>query len=122
MSGSPSQRWAFVGGFAVAAAYAVVALVELFASDNAVAAIPFAYVAVCIAGPLAVVARFVGPARADEQDGESPGGGPGPSGGGGDDPSAPPWWPDFAHDFWAYVDAPRPGVPVGAHDRATPES
>jgi hypothetical protein len=122
MSRSPSQRWALIGGFAVAAVYAVVALVEVFVNSNAAAAIPFAYVGVCIAGPLAVVARFVGSPHAPESGDEGPGGGngPGPSDDGDGDPGAPPWWGEFEQEFWAQVDAPRPSTPVHAHDRVTP--
>ena len=121
MSRSPSQRWALIGGFAVAGVYAVVALIEVFMNNNAAAAIPFAYVGVCIAGPLAVVARFVGSPHADESGGEGSGGsGPGPSDDDGGDPGAPSWWGEFEREFWAHVDSPRPRPPVRSHDRATP--
>jgi hypothetical protein len=117
MARSPSHRWALIGGFAVAAVYAVVALVEILVNSNPAAAIPFAYVAVCVAGPLAVVARFVGPSHRDEPGGGSSDGGNGPGPPDGDDDPGPAWWAEFEQDFWSHVDdAPQPAL----HDRVTP--
>lgn len=122
MSHAASQRWAIAGGLAVAAAYAVVAVVEVIVSKDAAVAIPFAYTAVCIAAPLVVVSRFLDSPRRDEPGGEGSGGnnGPEPSDGGGDDPGSASWWPEFEQEFWAHVDSGRPNEPVRGHGRATP--
>jgi hypothetical protein len=94
------ERWVLAAGFAVAAAYAIVALIEAVAGHNPAVAIPFAYVALSIAGPLAAVSRLL---RSEP---------PGPGGDGdgrdpsddGDEPNPPSWWPDFEREFWAEVD------------------
>ncbi len=107
MSGSTSERWVLAGGFAVAAAYGVVALVEVIVSTDAAGAIPFACIAVTIAAPLIVVSQLLDSPRQDEPGGEGlPGddNGSGPSGGGGDDPTSPSGWSEFEREFRAYAD------------------
>jgi hypothetical protein len=111
------ERWVLVGGFAAAAVYAVVAIVEVFANANPMVAIPYACTAVTIAAPLYIYARLLDPPRRDDP-GEEGGPGPGPSGP--EDPPPPSWWPEFERDFRAYTDAPasppkrgeRPRVPA----------
>jgi len=101
----PSQCWALAVGFAVAAIYAAVALVELLVGTNPSLAVPFAYTAVSIAGPLTVLAMVLRASRDDYPDDEDPGGdGPGPDDGGSDDPPPPPWWPEFEREFHAHVE------------------
>jgi hypothetical protein len=110
------ERWVLVGGFAAAAVYAVVAIVEVFAATNPMVAIPYACTAVTIAAPLFIYARLLDPPRRD--DGEEGGPGSGPPGP--EDPPPPSWWPDFERAFRAYTDAPpspperdeRPRVPA----------
>jgi hypothetical protein len=100
------ERWVLAAGFAVAAAYAVVAVVEVIANDNPGVAIPFAYVALSIAGPLAAVSRLLGPSRqGPDGDGSGDGDDSGPSDdGGGGEPTPPSWWPEFERAFWADVE------------------
>jgi hypothetical protein len=94
------ERWVLAAGFAVAAAYAIVALVEVVAGHNPGVAIPFAYVALSIAGPLAAVSRLLRtepPGPGGDGDGHDPSDD-------GDEPKPPPWWPEFEREFWAEVD------------------
>ena len=90
-------------GFAVAVGYAIVALVEALASADAAVALPFAYTAVSIAGPLGAVAWLLREprGRGDEPGDERPEP-PGPPDPGGDPP--PPWWPEFERQFWSHVE------------------
>jgi hypothetical protein len=114
MSASVSQRWVLAGGFAVAALYAVVAVVELLAGDEPAVAIPWALMAVMIAGPLAVVARLFAEPRGGGAGGDDPGSdGHGPRDGGDLDPSATDWWPQFEREFWGHVASQRVGSHVG---------
>jgi hypothetical protein len=92
------ERWVLAAGFAVAAAYAIVALVEVLAGHNPGVAIPFAYVALSIAGPLAVVSRLL---RSEPPGPDGDGDGPSDDG---DEPEPPSWWPEFESEFWAEVD------------------
>jgi hypothetical protein len=119
---SAFERWVLAGGFIVAAAYAVIAAVEVVVNPNPLVAIPFAVTAVSIATPLILVSRVIGVPRNDEPGGDGPGDvGSDPPPGGGDDPASPSWWPEFERDFWAHVDArggphsperERPGTPA----------
>jgi hypothetical protein len=104
------QRRVLLGGFAVAAVYAVVAVVEAIVTGRPTAAIPFAYTAVTIAGPLLVVSRMLVDRDGPGEDGSDSDDGPGP-GGGGDDPDPQPWWPEFERQFWAHVETPPSGPP-----------
>jgi hypothetical protein len=114
MSPRAFQRWVLAGGFAVAAGYAVVALVVVIANRQPAVAIPFAITAVTIAGPLAVVSRLLEPPPKDGPGSDDPGrdDGPGPPGGGDDEPTAPSWWPEFEAAFWAQLDSERPRTPA----------
>ena len=94
----------------MAAAYIVAAVVEAIVSGTATAAIPFAYTAVTIAGPLIVVSRMLVDRDGPGEEGSEGDDGPGP-GGGGDDPDPPPWWPEFERDFWAHVESDPQGPP-----------
>ena len=113
MSEVAFQRWVLRGGFAVAALSVVIALMQLMTADRSAEAIPYAYTAVSIAGPLIVVSRLL---RTEPRGGTGdggPGGGPGPGPPGGGEPKPPPWWPEFEAEFWAHVDSqaadqPRP--------------
>lgn len=97
-----ADRWALAAGFAVAIGYAVVALVEALTSSHAAVALPFAYVAVSIAGPLGAMTWLLRDRQQGHGEDEPDGGdGPGPSHGGDDPP--PPWWPDFERQFRAHV-------------------
>jgi hypothetical protein len=99
------QRWVLRGGFAVAALYVVVALIVLILADHSADAIPYAYTAVSIAGPLVVVSRLLRSERHGGTGGPGTGDdtGPGPSDGG--EPKPPPWWPEFEAEFWSHVDS-----------------
>jgi hypothetical protein len=111
------ERWVLAAGFAVAAAYAVVAVVEVIANDNPGVAIPFGYVALSIAGPLAAVSRLLGSSREGPGgDGSGDGDGSGPSDGGGGEPTPPSWWPEFERAFWA--DVQRRGAGRRSPDRS----
>jgi hypothetical protein len=107
------QRRALAGGFAVAAVYLVIAVVEAITHHDALLMIPYGYTALSIAGPLVVVSRLLhDPPPGDEPEGpDDPGGGddPDPPPGGGDDPESPPWWDEFEQAFRAHVDAPAEG-------------
>ena len=99
------ERWSVAGGFALAAAHLLAALGEAILASDARMALPFVFVAVLIAGPLAIVSRALltpphgdGPPRPDDH------GQNGPGGGGDDDPS-PSWWPQFERAFRAHVAA-----------------
>jgi hypothetical protein len=101
-------------GFAVAAGYAIVALV-LLVGTNPRMAVPFAYTAVSIAGPLAVAGALLRSSRPDDAGGDDPpDDGPGPHDDGGDD-SPPPWWPEFEREFHAHVE--RHAAREGSEDR-----
>ncbi len=92
-------------GFAVAGLYAAVALAEVLVGAHPRLAVPFAYTAVSIAGPLTVAAAVLRPSRHDGPDDEDPGdGGSGPGNGGDDDPPPPSWWPEFEREFQAHVE------------------
>jgi len=111
------ERWVLVGGFAAAAVYAVVAVVEVFVGKNPMIAIPYACTAVTIAAPLFIFARLLNPPGGGEP-GEEGGPGSGPSGP--EDPPPPSWWPEFEREFRTYADVPtshpprdeRPRVPA----------
>jgi hypothetical protein len=120
MSPRAFQRRVLAGGFAVAAAYAVVALVEVIANRQPAVAIPFAITAVTIAGPLAVVSRLLDPPPKDGPGSDDSGreDGPGPPGGGDDEPTAPSWWPEFERAFWAQLDSEH--RPAAARERRSP--
>jgi hypothetical protein len=79
------ERWVLAAGFAVAAAYAIVALVEVVAGHNpGVAAV-------------SRLLRTEPPGPGGDGDGHDPSDD-------GDEPKPPPWWPEFEREFWAEVD------------------
>jgi hypothetical protein len=105
VSSSVFQRRVLAVGFVVAAAYAAVAVVEVLVGAGPDMAVPFAYTAVSIAGPLAAVAWILGSSSRNEPGGDGPDDdGPGPPGDGHDDPPPPSWWPEFERDFRAHVE------------------